>query len=120
MATNILVVEDDSLNRNLICMVLRSQGHQVVEASDGAQALELFYPQNFDLVITDFMMPKVNGLELLEHVHSLRPEVPVIFTTGSVWALAGKTVLDGMTQFLPKPFEIDALRSTVQRLLYHR
>ena len=66
MAANVLVVEDDRLNRNLICKVLRDEGHQIVEASDGAEALELLYAQRFDLVITDFVMPKLNGLTV-EH-----------------------------------------------------
>jgi DNA-binding NtrC family response regulator len=120
MAVNILVVDDDSLNRGLICKVLRQEGHRVVEACDGAQALELFSARRFDLVITDFVLPKVNGLKVVEHVHSLRPQMPVIFTTGNLSAVAGKVILDDATEFLPKPFEIDTLRSTVQRLLPDR
>ena len=89
MAANILVVEDDSLNGNLIYEVLRQEGHGVVEACHGAQALELFCAQRFDLVITDFMLPKVNGLKLVEHVHSLRPRIPIIVTTGNMSASAG-------------------------------
>jgi two-component system cell cycle response regulator CpdR len=53
MAANVRVVEDDRLNRNLICKVLRKESHQVVEACDGAEGLELLYAQRFDLVITD-------------------------------------------------------------------
>jgi CheY-like chemotaxis protein len=59
MAANILVVEDDSSNRGLICKLLGKDGYQIVEASDGAQALKLLCTQRFDLVITDFVMPKV-------------------------------------------------------------
>ena len=58
MAANVLVVEDDRLNRNLICKVLRNEGHQVFEACDGAEALKLLYAQRFDLVITDFIDAK--------------------------------------------------------------
>ena len=63
---NVLVVEDDRLNRNLICKVLRNEGHQVFEASEGAEALELLYAQRFDLVITDFVMPRLNGLKFAD------------------------------------------------------
>jgi CheY-like chemotaxis protein len=73
MAANVLVVEDDRLNRNLICKVLRNEGHQVFEACDGAEALDLLYAQHFDLVITDFVMPRLNGLKLVELLHPLRP-----------------------------------------------
>lgn len=99
MAANILVVEDDSLNGNLICEVLRQEGHGMVEACHGAQALELFCARRFDLVITDFMLPKVNGLKLFEHVHSLRPRIPIIVTTGNMSASAGKAILDDVTEF---------------------
>jgi CheY-like chemotaxis protein len=69
MAANILVVEDDLLNRDLICKVLRKEGHRVVEACDGAIALEILQVLPFDLVITDFMMPKLNGIKFVEHLH---------------------------------------------------
>jgi CheY-like chemotaxis protein len=81
MATTILVVEDDSLNRDLVCKVLRQEGHGVFEASDGAQALELFYTRRFDLMITDYLMPKIDGVELVEQVHFLQPNMPIIFMT---------------------------------------
>jgi len=117
MAANVLVVEDDRLNRNLICKVLRNEGHQVVEASDGAEALELLNAQRFDLLITDFMMPRLNGLKLVEQLHPLQPQLPIIFITGYLSTISGKTILDNVAEVIPKPFELDVLRSTVQRLL---
>ena len=117
MAANVLVVEDDRLNRNLICKVLRNEGHQVFEASDGAEALELLYEQRFDLVITDFMMPKLNGLKLVEQLHALQPRLPIIFITGYLSAISGRAILDNVAEVIPKPFELDVLRSSVQRLL---
>jgi CheY-like chemotaxis protein len=117
MAANILVVEDDLLNRNLICKVLRKEGHQVVEACDGAIALEILQVLPFDLVITDFMMPKLNGIKFVEHLHSLQPRIPIIFITGFLSVLSGKTILDDVAEVLAKPFELDVLRSTVHRLL---
>jgi CheY-like chemotaxis protein len=117
MAANILVVEDDLLNRNLICKVLRKEGYQVVEACDGAIALEILQVLPFDLVITDFMMPKLNGIKFVEHLHSLQPRIPIIFITGFLSVLSGKTILDDVAEVLAKPFELDVLRSTVHRLL---
>jgi CheY-like chemotaxis protein len=117
MAANILVVEDDLLNRDLICKVLRKEGHQVVEACDGAIALEILQVLAFDLVITDFMMPKLNGIEFVEHLHSLQPRIPIIFITGFLSVISGKTILDDVAEVLAKPFELDVLRSTVHRLL---
>src|SRR6266403_5610182 len=117
MATNVLVVEDDRLNRNLICKVLRDEGHQVVEACDGAEALEILQMFRFDLVITDFVMPRLNGLKFVEQLHPLQPRLPIIFITGYLSASSGKAILDNVAEVIPKPFELDVLRSTVQRLL---
>ena len=117
MAANVLVIEDDRLNRNLICKVLRNEGHRVVEASDGAEGLDLLYAQHFDLVITDFVMPRLNGLKLVEQLHPLQPRLPIIFITGYLSAISGKAILDNVAEVIPKPFELDVLRSTVQRLL---
>jgi CheY-like chemotaxis protein len=117
MAANVLVVEDDRLNRNLICKVLRNEGHQVVEACDGAEGLELLYAQRFDLVITDFVMPRLNGLKFVEQLHPLQPRLPIIFITAYLSATSGKAILDDVAEVIPKPFELDVLRSTVQCLL---
>jgi CheY-like chemotaxis protein len=117
MAANVLVVEDDRLNRNLICKVLRNEGHRVVEASDRAEGLDLLYAQHFDLVITDFVMPRLNGLKFVEQLHPLQPRLPIIFISGYLSAISGKAILDNVAEVIPKPFELDVLRSTVQRLL---
>jgi CheY-like chemotaxis protein len=117
MATNILVVDDDRLNRQLISKVLRQEGYQVVEACDGALALEILQMLRFDLVITDFVMPKLNGIEFVEQIHTLQPRTPIIFITGFVSVISGEAILEEVTEVLPKPFELGVLRSTVQRVL---
>jgi CheY-like chemotaxis protein len=117
MATNILVVDDDRLNRQLISKVLRQEGYQVVEACDGALALEILQMLRFDLVITDFVMPKLNGIEFVEQIHTLQPRTPIIFITGFVSVISGEAILQEVTEVLPKPFELGVLRSTVQRVL---
>ena len=96
MVANVLVVEDDRLNGNLICKVLRNEGHQVVEACDGAEALELLYAQRFHLVITDFVMPRLNGLKFVEQLHPFQPRLPIIFITGYLSAISGKAILDNV------------------------
>jgi len=66
MEANILVVDDDLSNRELISKVLRKDGHRVVEACDGALALEILQALSFDLVITDFVMPNLNVLNFVD------------------------------------------------------
>jgi CheY-like chemotaxis protein len=101
----------------LICEVLRSEGHELFEATNGSEALELFEAQRFDLVITDFVMPKLNGLKLVEQLHFSRPRLPIVFITAYFSIISRKTMLKEFTEIVPKPFAIDSLRSTVQRLL---
>jgi CheY-like chemotaxis protein len=117
MAQNILVVEDDRLNRELLSKVLRQEGYQVLEACDGEIALKILQALPCDLVITDFVMPKLNGIKFIEQLHSLQPRMPIIFITGYLSAISGKAILDEVAEFLAKPFELGVLRSTVRRLL---
>jgi CheY-like chemotaxis protein len=119
MATNILVVDDDRLNRQLISKVLRQEGYQVVEACDGALALEILQMLRFDLVITDFVMPKLNGIEFVEQIHTLQPRTPIIFITGFGSVISGEAILQEVTEVLPKPFELGVLRINCPCLTQH-
>jgi CheY-like chemotaxis protein len=112
----ILVVEDDLRGRYLVCEVLRREGYQVAEASDGAEALGMVLTERVNLVITDLVMPKLNGFEFLEQLHSLNPQMPVIFITG-YRSVVSKTLLQDVAEIIRKPFEFEALRSAVKRAL---
>ena len=97
--------------------MLRKEGYRVVEACDGAVALEILHGLRFDLVVTDFVMPKLDGIKFFERLHFLQPRMPVILITGYLSVVSGKAILDDVTEVLAKPFEPDVLRSTVHRLL---
>ena len=97
--------------------MLRREGHRVLEACDGAIALEMLQALRCDLVITDFVMPKLNGVKFVEQLHTLQPQMPIILITGYLSAVSGTTIVDKVAEFLAKPFELDVLRSTVRRLL---
>jgi CheY-like chemotaxis protein len=113
----ILVVEDDSLGIYLVSEVLRSEGYQVEEARDGAEALDVVRTKRIDLVITDLVMPKLDGFKFLEQLHLIDPRMPIIFTTGYISTVIGKTLLHDVAVVLTKPVELDALRSAVHRIL---
>ena len=117
MQATILVVEDDRSNRELISKFLRQEGHVVVEASDGAKALEMLQALTFDLVITDFVLPKMNGIRFVEQLHTLQPRMPIILVTGYLSAISGNRLLEDTAEILTKPFQLNDLRSAVQRLL---
>jgi DNA-binding response OmpR family regulator len=113
----ILVVEDDRLNRELINKVLRQEGHNVLQAGDGAIALEMLQALPCDLVITDFVMPKLNGVKFVEQLLTLQPQMPIILITGCLSAVSGTIIVDKVAEVLAKPFELGVLRSTVRSLL---
>jgi len=117
MAQNILVVEDDRLNRALLSKVLRQEGYQVLEACDGDMALKILQAVPCDLVITDFLMPILNGIEFVKQLRSLQPQIPIIFITGYLSAISDKKIIDEVAEILAKPFEPHVLRSSVHRLL---
>jgi CheY-like chemotaxis protein len=118
MAAKILFVEDEPLVRNLFCQVLRNEGYRVMEASDGAEALELLQTQHVDLVISDVMMPKMHGTRFVEHLHSFHPGIPVMLITGYLTEVSGQDILQEVAEIMPKPVDLDAFRSTIKRLLH--
>jgi CheY-like chemotaxis protein len=119
-AANILLVEDESITRANIADVLRSDGYAVDEAGDGAQAVELFAKRQFDLIVTDFVMPRMDGLRLISRVHSTSPHTPVILVTAYLSTIPGKAILQKTAEIIGKPVEPDVLLGTIKNLLSHR
>jgi CheY-like chemotaxis protein len=117
MKKRILVVEDEAILRKNFCLVLGYEGYEVHEATNGAQAIELLDQHDFDLVISDLVMPQLDGLKLAERVQTRSPQTPIILVT----ALSNKppyaAALPGVVEFLTKPIEIDDLISLVKRLI---
>jgi CheY-like chemotaxis protein len=81
----ILLVEDDAFTRAALKYLLASAGYQVLEASDGQEGVELFVqqPDEIDLVLSDLVMPRLDGLEMLERLLRLRPQVKMVLITGA-------------------------------------
>jgi CheY-like chemotaxis protein len=78
----ILFVDDHEVLARLSCEILEMQGYRAVSAYNAADALQKFEQQKFDLMVTDFRMEGMNGLELARKVHDRYPDVPVIIVTG--------------------------------------
>lgn len=110
----ILVVDDEDAIRNLVCAVLKSAGYHVMTARNGLEGVAVFrsYPDLIDLVITDMMMPVMNGADAIARIRESRPAVPVICTSG----YADQEIPAG-AMFLPKPFTPAALAELVGRVL---
>ena len=113
----ILLVEDDAASRYAFARLLRGQGYEVIEAGDGNEAVAFLDGVAIDLVITDMVLPKINGLHLVSLIHARRPGIPIVLMSGYLSERAGKIILDGSADFFQKPVRPSALVRTVQRLL---
>ena len=78
----VLFVDDHEVLARLSCEILESQGYRAVCAYNAQEALDKFKRERFDILVTDFRMEGMNGLELARRVHSTNPEIPVIIVTG--------------------------------------
>lgn len=110
----ILLSDDQQDVREAIKMMLEFDEHTVVEAANGREALALFEPNQFDLVVTDYQMPEMRGDELAANIKRLAPGQPVLMITGSAQPhLELTAVTDAI---LTKPFTLEELRSAVAEL----
>ena len=115
----VLVVDDDAMVRDLEAQVLRLQGYQVLEAESAAEALLLAGQAGVvHLLITDYAMPEVDGLELSRRFRAVHPKTPVLMVSGSLPLLhvRSKPELERF-EFLAKPFQFHELLHKVRRLL---
>ncbi|OLE53808.1 MAG: hypothetical protein AUG51_10990 [Acidobacteria bacterium 13_1_20CM_3_53_8] len=115
----ILVVEDNTEERELMCMALRRSGYFVVAAEDGVQGYEEAVRVRPDLIITDISMPAADGIHLVRRVRDT-PEianVPILVTTGFGTGNATFSLSQGATAYEPKPLEARSFLATVERLL---
>ncbi len=118
LSGRILVVDDEEIIRVLLTEILTEEGYQVTCAVDGRQAVDLLKSNRYDLVITDMVMPGLNGLEVLQAAFRIDPEYPVIMITGypSV-EMAVKLVNLGAADYITKPFNVDLIKVTVAKVL---
>ncbi|HEY2907257.1 MAG TPA: ATP-binding protein [Vicinamibacterales bacterium] len=116
----ILVVEDDRAVGTLICNGLRKAGYAVLEAGHGTQALEIMrtHPSPIDLLVTDVVMPGMNGRALSEHVTALQPGTRVLFMSGySDDAMLRHGVKTASVRFIQKPFSVAELSARIREAL---
>ncbi|MBA4687587.1 MAG: response regulator [Candidatus Galacturonibacter soehngenii] len=113
---NILIVEDEKNISDLIKINLMEAGYHCVCAYDGKQAADLIEQNNWDLILLDIMLPKINGYELIEYIKPL--DISVIFITAkaSVTDIV-KGLKLGADDYLTKPFEIIELLARVESVL---
>lgn len=114
----IMVVDDDEGIRHVLSMALSGMGFEVVAASRGSEALNLFLKSSFALVLTDLEMPGMDGWDLASRIKDRFPNIPVVLMTGR----AKEDVIEGMKgnyvdSVIFKPFRLENILKTVQKML---
>ncbi len=115
----ILLIEDEAITRMSFAETLRGRGYEVIEAGDGVEALALIAKHRhvIDLVITDMVMPGMNGITLLPNIKLLIPKVPIIMISAYISRRGGEAILGNEANFVEKPIKPEALLAVVQRFL---
>jgi CheY-like chemotaxis protein len=113
----ILLIEDHEATRKTLIKRLSRAGHEVHEAANGAEGIQVFNQHSFDLVILDFMMKRMNGMQAFEKLKAIKPHIPYILLT----AYAHNGIIKqfqnaGGADFIIKPFRED-LEERVEKVL---
>lgn len=116
MAT-ILIIEDSRFTRSSIVKTLKAHGYDVIEADNGALGLVMIEEHAPDLVISDLLMPEMDGFEFLENLRSRGDTVPVIIMSADIQETTRRRVLElGAKTLLNKPFQAQALIEVLHSL----
>lgn len=119
----VLVVDDEIHIVHVVAIKLRNNGYEVISADNGAEALELALKEKPDIVVTDFQMPIMSGLELVEQLrqHDETKDVPVIMLTARSFAIEQETRDElRISGCLSKPFSPKELLGNIEDILYQK
>ena len=118
-SATVLIVDDDPVLLNLVAEQISLFGYQPVLASNGEKALEIAPKQkNIDLLLTDVMMPKMNGVDLAKQLATLYPEIKVLFMSGYISpSIAHYGIQDSEHAYLQKPFTQNTLLTKMRNVL---
>jgi DNA-binding NtrC family response regulator len=121
LSGTVLVAEDQETARKNICRFLQQEGYRVEEAADGEAAIEAISSMDFDLVLTDLMMPGADGLAVLRHTREVAPNTLVIVTTAYASVESAVEALRlGAQDYILKPIIFEDLSSKVRHLMEYR
>src|SRR5262249_4021875 len=105
MTASILLVDDESTTQETLGFFLEAEGYRVATARSGAEALNRIEEQEFDVIVSDVIMPGVSGLDVLERSRALKPDIAVILITGhATLETAIEALRKGAGDYLQKPF----------------
>ncbi len=119
----VLVVDDEVHIVHVVAIKLRNNDYEVISAENGAEAFELACSEKPDIIVTDFQMPVMTGLELVEKIRQcdVIKDIPVIMLTARSFAIEEQQQEDlQISQCLSKPFSPKELLESIEDILYHR
>ena len=113
---HILVVDDESLVRRSVHILLQGEGHLVDVAKSGAEALAMFELGKFDMIFIDYLMPEMKGDALAAAIKKRSPQQPVVMLTAFIEKFQSSDCPPaGVDSFIGKPFELETLRAAIDR-----
>jgi len=112
----ILIVVDEATDQRILRRILEEAGHIVFAAWDGEQAYKAYLKNDIDIVVTDLLMPKVDGIEFIEALLSLFPDASIIAVSGAGEGKLVMAQLEGASATLGKPIDPSALLEAVSKL----
>ncbi|MEO2049996.1 MAG: response regulator [Pirellulales bacterium] len=116
--TQILVVDDSRLSRRMIVDALQQTGHDITEAVNGAVALESFRQNRPDCIVSNLLMPVMDGHEMLRQIRAIDSAVPVIIASADIQQSSRAQCEElGISGFLTKPIQAEALLECVEAIL---
>lgn len=111
----ILIADDEKAVRMLLADVLKLLDHEIDMVENGAEAIDHIDRGSYDLIITDYMMPEINGLELTQRIKARYPSIPILVITGN--GPVEDLMKSGATSCISKPFNIFQLQEIVRTIL---
>lgn len=120
MKPEVLVVDDDAAHRQMLQIVLSSEGYAVAQASNGQEAVSEIEKKFYDLILMDIRMDKMDGIEALKRIKDISPGIPIIIMTAYASVnTAIHALKSGAFDYLTKPLEIDELKILVKKAMRH-
>jgi two-component system, chemotaxis family, chemotaxis protein CheY len=114
----VLIVDDSSLSRKILSSILKPEGHEIIEATNGFMALELYVLERPDVVLMDIAMPDLQGPEVLIKLREIDPEAQVIMASADAQDMTRISVeKSGAVGYITKPFNKTSVLETFNRVI---
>src|SRR5687767_12439135 len=115
---DILIIDDEKAIRKTLTEILSFEGYKIEEAADGEEGLKKFKEKNYDVVLCDIKMPKLDGIEFLQKAGEINPDIPIIMISGhGNIETAVEAVKKGAYDYISKPPDLNRLLITIRNAM---